>query len=313
MRATTLKDAPEPQALGRQARTLTRGAGDSILTRMAQEAAKPQPARDKRTPPQSQEERSAIVNGFYAVLVFLGETTQLSLQALGTLFRGGVDLRDLIRQMALVGADSVWIVLTITSATGAVFAFYTATFSLQIGFIEAVGGTLGYAFLNELGPVLGGVAFASRAGAAIAAEIGSMVVTEQVDALRAMAVSPIRYLVLPRVLAAVLMLPLLIVLADIAGLFGGYIFAGIKGIPPALFVDSVLKYTQAVDLIRGLIKAVCFALIVGIVSCQQGLSTTGGATGVGRSTTNSVVLCVVLIFVADFFLAQILTQQVTSR
>src|SRR5205085_10735373 len=127
-------------------------------------------------------------------------------------------------------ADSIWIVLTITTATGAVFSYYTTTLALQIGFTQVVGGTLGYGFLNELGPVLGGVALASRSGAAIAAEIGSMVVTEQVDALRAMAVSPVRYLVAPRVAAAVIMLPLLTVIADIAGIFGGYALAVSGGV-----------------------------------------------------------------------------------
>src|SRR6185295_4245861 len=109
-------------------------------------------------------------------------------------------------------------------------------------------GTLGYAYLNELGPVLGGVAFAARSGAAIAAEIGTMVVTEQVDALRAMAVSPIRYLVIPRVLAAILMLPALTLIGDVVGLFSGYISATMNGISGADFVESLFSYTRPTDL-----------------------------------------------------------------
>lgn len=243
-----------------------------------------------------------------AVLTFVGEATQLFGRFIGSIASGGINARDLMTQMASIGADSVWIVLVVTTATGAVFSLYTATLAQQVGGLTSfVGGTLSYAFLNELGPVLGGVAFAARAGAAIAAEIGTMVVTEQVDALRAMAVSPTRYLVVPRVLAAVLMLPLLTLFADLSGMIGGYLMAGANGIPHAEFLDSVQKFTRLEDLTHGLLKSVVFALIVGVVACHQGLRTRGGATGVGRSTTNSVVLCVLLIFVADFFLAQMLT------
>jgi phospholipid/cholesterol/gamma-HCH transport system permease protein len=241
-----------------------------------------------------------------ALLSFVGEAAILSGQTLSAILRGGLAFRDLLTQMSAIGVDSIWIVLVVTTATGAVFAFYIASLSRSIGFTGFVGGTLGYAFLNELGPVLGGVAFAARAGAAIAAEIGTMVVTEQVDALRAMAISPIRYLVAPRVLAAVIMLPLLIICANIAGMTGGYVFSGASGIPHASFLDSVHTYTHVSDLTNGLIKSVIFGFIVGIVACQQGLKTQGGATGVGRSTTSSVVLCVLLIFVSDFFLTQIL-------
>lgn len=247
------------------------------------------------------------------MLNFIGEVVLLTGRTIAAVARGGMDLRDLMNQMSAIGVDSIWIVLVVTTATGAVFAFYTANLSRSIGFTGLVGGSLGYAHLNELGPVLGGVAFAARSGAAIAAEIGTMVVTEQIDALRSMAISPERYLVAPRVLAAVIMLPLLIVFADIAGMVGGYVFAGAGGVPHTAFIQSVYTYVQTSDLLNGLIKAVFFGFIVGIVSCQQGLRTHGGATGVGRSTTSSVVLCVLLIFVSDVFLAQMLTGNVVVR
>ncbi len=242
-----------------------------------------------------------------SLLTFLGEFMQLALGAISAIARGQIDFRDTLTQMAAIGADSLPVVLTNTASTGAVFAIYTSNLALQLGFPEVVGGTLGYAFLNELGPVLAGAAFATRSGAAIAAEIGTMVVTEQVDALRAMAVSPTRYLVVPRLLACVIMLPLLTVIADMCGLLGGYLSATSYGIAPAVYWDSIHKYVQAVDFTHGLIKSVVFGFIIGIVACQQGLRTKGGATGVGRSTTSSVVLCSVLIFISDFFLAQVLT------
>jgi len=240
---------------------------------------------------------------------FVGESTILAWQAFTSILHGGFEMRDLINQMAAIGVDSVGIVLIITGATGAVFAFYIATLTKQFGgFNQFLGGTIGYSFLNELGPTLGGVGLAARSGAAIAAEIGSMVVTEQVDALRAMAVSPVRYLVVPRMLAAIIMLPLLTALADIAGLFGSYLFALGAGVSGEEFWNSVHTYTKVSDLLHGLAKSVVFGFLIGLIACQQGLRTKGGATGVGRATTNSVVLCVILIFITDFFLAQILTK-----
>ena len=268
-------------------------------------SSKTDPAAHAETAPAPPGRLMTYLNG---ILTFLGEAALLGARSIASIVRGGVNTRDLLNQMAAIGVDSIWIVLVVTTATGAVFSLYTTTLAKTVGGItQFVGGTLAYAFLNELGPVLGGVAFAARAGAAIAAEIGTMVVTEQVDALRAMAVSPTRYLVVPRVLAAVLMLPLLIVFADVAGMFGGYLVAGVNGVNHAEFLNSIYRFAKAVDLLNGLFKSVVFALIVGIVACQQGLRTRGGATGVGRSTTSSVVLCVLLIFVADFFLAQLLT------
>ncbi len=244
---------------------------------------------------------------FDAALLFFGETTSLTLDSIRTLFTEGFDPADVLRQMASLGVDSIVIVLVVTVATGAVFAYYTAGLSLSVGYSGFVGGSLAYSFLNELGPVLGGVAFAARVGASIAAEIGSMVVTEQVEALRAMAVSPIRYLALPRILACILMLPLLIIIADAAGIWGGYYFAGLQGVAHVDFMNSIYTYVKPGDFINGLLKAIIFGFIVGIVACRQGLRTTQGATGVGRATTSSVVLCILLIFISDVFLSQLLT------
>ena len=135
-----------------------------------------------------------------------------------------------------------------------------------------------------------------------------MVVTEQVDALKAMAVSPVRYLVAPRVLACVLMLPLLTVIADTVGLMGGAASANAHGVGYGIFFNSVYQYAKVRDMTNGLIKSVVFGYLVGIISSMQGLRTEGGATGVGRSTTRSVVMCVVVITIADFILASLLQQ-----
>ena len=184
--------------------------------------------------------------------------------------------------------DSVPIVVASCLSTGAVYSFYTADVFVRFGATNFIGGTLTLSFLLELGPVLAGVNVASRSGAAIAAEIGSMVVTEQVDAMRAMAVSPIRYLVAPRLVACVVMMPLLCVFADLAGVFGCYVMAGLHGVPGQAFIESTRTFVSTDDMLKGMIKTVFFGFLIASVACQQGLRTKGGATGVGRSTTNSV-------------------------
>lgn len=238
---------------------------------------------------------------------FVGETVMLAGQAIAFIVKGRASVFQTLLQMSAIGVDSLPIVVAITFSTGAVFAYYTASVFVRFGAINLAGGTLVYGFLNELGPVLAGVAVAARSGAAIAAELGSMVVTEQVDALRAMAVSPVRYLVAPRLLACVLMMPLVGVFADLAGSFGAFLMSGFHGVPHQAFLQSARTFVGTGDLLRGLVKTIWFGFTIAVVACRQGLRTTGGATGVGRATTSSVVLCVVLIFISDFFLAQILT------
>lgn len=275
---------------------------------MADETVQKRPPERKRVSPRRTAAQTSLWGAFSESITFFSDTITLAGQAFAATLTGRIAMRDLVQQMAQIGVDALGIVLIMSITSGSVFALYTASLASNIGFVDVVGGTLAYAFLNELGPVLGGIAFAARSGAAIAAEIGTMVVTEQVDALRAMAVSPIRYLVAPRVLAATLMLPLLIVIADFIGVGAGLLSSSANGIPPATFLASVYKFAHARDLINGMIKALFFGFIIGVVACQTGLSTRGGATGVGRSTTRSVVLCVMLITIADVFLANILRQ-----
>lgn len=275
---------------------------------MADQAAKQKRDTPKAIEVETDSPDNRLLDFVNNLLVIVGEAAILTGRTIRTGIRYGVHIGDLLKQMASIGVDSVWIVCIISAASGAVFALYTAKLALNIGATIFVGGTLGYAYLNELGPVLGGVAFAARSGAAIAAEIGTMVVTEQVDALRAMAVSPTRYLVLPRVLAATIMLPALTLVGDFVGLFSGYVSATMNGVPGADFMESLFTYTRPADLINGLIKAVVFGYLVGITACQQGLRTKGGATGVGQATTRSVVLCVMLISLSDLVLAIILRE-----
>ncbi len=263
------------------------------------------PAEDKVVP--AEQPRAGIIGVLISLLETVGETANLAWSTLISILRGGFSVSDLMQQMSAIGADSMLVVLIVTTSTGAVFALYASKQAVAYGFGQFVGGGIAYTFFNELGPVLGGVALAARSGAAIAAEIGSMVVTEQVDALRSMAISPVRYLVAPRVLAAFIMMPVLTIISDFAGLVGGMSTSAMAGVPAGTYWESVRALNKIADVQHGLVKAAVFGFLIGISACMQGLSTTGGATGVGRSTTRSVVMCVVLIFLGDVVMARLLT------
>lgn len=256
---------------------------------------------------QSESHVIGVLRLIRSMLVFVGETVALAAQAIGLVVRGKVSMRATLAQMAAIGADGIPIVLITNMSTGAVFTFYVAPLFVRFGASQFVGGTMVLAFALELAPLLAGIAIAARSGAAIAAEIGSMVVTEQVDALRAMAVSPIRYLVGPRVLACVIMMPIVGMFANAGGIGGSCVTAMLNGVTFHAFLDSARAFATDKDLIKGLIKTAWFGLTIATVACHQGLSTRGGATGVGQATTRSVVLCIVLIFISDVFLAQVLT------
>jgi phospholipid/cholesterol/gamma-HCH transport system permease protein len=160
---------------------------------------------------------------------------------------------------------------------------------------------------RELGPVLTSLMVTARAGSAMAAEIGTMRVTEQIDGLTVMAVDPIRYLVVPRILAALAMVPVLCVVSDLIGITGGY-FVGVKllGINSGTYINNTIKYMELADIYNGLIKAACFGLILASIGCYKGFNTSGGAQGVGRATTEAVVMASVLILVNDYFLTAIM-------
>ncbi len=254
---------------------------------------------------------AALLNPFVVVLVYLGEILILLGRAIKSV-RGGVDVRDLLEQMASLGVNSVAIALLTTSTSGAVLALYFAPFLKQYGAEGFTGAVVALAIARELGPVLTGVVVAARAGSAIAAELGTMKVTEQIDALRALAVSPIQYLVVPRILAAVIMVPLVCALADAGGLLGGYWLAATQGVLPGTFLDSMKQFLVPDDFLKGIFKTVVFGLIIALVGCHQGLETRGGATEVGRATTNAVVLSIVLIYLANFAMTYVMFNDVVS-
>ena len=238
------------------------------------------------------------------VVAYFGELAVLLGQALRAFPR--INPVDLLRQMSVIGVDTIPIAVLTVGFSGAVLSLYSTDTLSNFGVSNLVGGIVALSIIRETGPILAGVVAAARAGSAMTAEIGSMKVTEQIDALRSMAISPVEYLVAPRVLAALLMMPVLTLFADAAGVFGGAIVASTKGVPVAAYVDSIHQILTVADVARGLLKTGVFGAIVALIGCREGLATEGGAVGVGQATTRSVVLSIVLIFVANFILSFIL-------
>ena len=239
-------------------------------------------------------------------LRWLGEAQLLLLAALGDILRGRVRRRETAQQMAVLGFDSVPIVLLTLASVGMVIALNTARQTVSLGMTELAPGLVAVSLARELGPVVTAVVVAARVGSAIAAELGSMKTTDQVDALRSLAVSPVEYLVVPRLVAGVVMLPVLTVLGEMTGGAGAYVIGALQGISADQFVRSVQRFLIASDLFGGLGKAAVFGFIVSLVACHVGLRTRGGAQGVGHSTTSAVVISIVLIFLSDYFLTWIL-------
>ena len=236
---------------------------------------------------------------FGSLATLLGET-------LGFVLRGAISYRHTVHQMAQVGVGSLLVALITVGFSGAVTALYISIQFVKFGTSSFVGGLVGKSLVLEIAPVIAAVVVAARAGSAMAAELGSMVVTEQVDALRSLAVPPVRYLVVPRVVGTVLMMPILTILAAGAGLVGGYVAATTNGVSPATYWNSVRDFVEISDVAKGLFKTLPFALLISLIGCRQGLSTEGGAQGVGRATTSAVVFALIAIFVVDFFLSLLL-------
>jgi phospholipid/cholesterol/gamma-HCH transport system permease protein len=241
-----------------------------------------------------------VLNRFF---IYVGELSFLVGTAFAYVFRGSIDLSDLLGQMAVIGFNSIPVALLTTFSSGSVIALYIAPEFIKYGASGLTGALVALVVGRELVPVLVGVVVAARSGSAIAAEIGTMKVSEQIDALRSLAVSPVQYLVVPRLLACIVVLPCLCVVADFTALVGGYLVSVWQGVSGASYVDSIRDYVILHDFTSGIFKTVVFGVIIALVSCHQGLITRGGATGVGRATTNAVVLSVVLIYIFDFILA----------
>ncbi len=235
----------------------------------------------------------------------LQEVTNLIISAFLGLFKSPHYFKETVQQMDLIGVGSLPIVLLTGFFTGGVLILQTYPTFEYYALQDQAGKSVATSIIRELGPVLTALMVSGRIGSAIAAELGSMVVSQQIDAMRALGTDPHRKLVAPRVVALIFMLPLLTVAADIFGIIGGGIVAtGIFNLDYNAYVTSVRFGITTEDILGGIVKPLFFGLIIGSISCHKGLSTTGGTVGVGLSTTNSVVLSSIVVIIFDFFLSR---------
>jgi phospholipid/cholesterol/gamma-HCH transport system permease protein len=221
--------------------------------------------------------------------------------------KGRLNLKETKRQIVIIGFNSIAIVLLTSIFTGMVMALQTAYGLQRFGAKNYVGNIIGLAITRELGPVLTAIMLCGRVGAGIAAEIASMVATEQVDAIKALGASPSAKLVTPRIVAAVFVLPLLVVVANLTGVYGGLVIAVFElDISAHTFYHSMLYTIVIRDVLDGLVKSSIFGFLLVSIACYKGLNTKGGTEGVGRSTTEAVVTSSIIIFISDFFITKLL-------
>ena len=235
-----------------------------------------------------------------AVLVFFVQTIRWTL---GRPFY----IKNLLKQMEQIGVNSIPVVLTTALSTGMVLAYQSYTGFKRFGAETLIGTVVSLSMTRELGPVLTGLMVAGRAGASIAAELGTMRVTEQIDALSTLATNPMKYLVVPRFLASTVMMFFLTALGMLIGITGGY-FVGVRvlGTNPVTYINNSINFTEVTDIWFGLIKSLVFGAVIGIISCYKGFNTEGGAEGVGKATTGAVVVSCMLILILDYFLSALL-------
>jgi phospholipid/cholesterol/gamma-HCH transport system permease protein len=236
-----------------------------------------------------------------------GKLSVLLVEICKRILQGKTRIHHTLDQMLLLGVRSLPITIITSAFVGMAFTIQVVREFLRFGAGEMVGGVVGIGIWRELAPMLTAVVVAGRVGAAISAELGTMKVTEQVEALEAMSQDPIEYLVVPRVLAATFMLPLLVGLADIVGFIAGFAVALASGrINPYSYFDSAQRMLIVMDIMGGLIKGMLFGLVIAIISCYMGLNAKAGAKGVGEMTTKAVVVSLVCIFILNYFLSVVI-------
>lgn len=234
------------------------------------------------------------------VLIFFGQTLRWSVSR-------PFYLKNVLKQMEQIGVNSIPVVLTTALSTGMVLALQSYTGFKRFGAESLVGAVVSLSMTRELGPVLTGLMVAGRAGASMAAELGTMKVTEQIDAMATLATNPMKYLVVPRFIASTIMMFFLTILGMMIGITGGY-FVGVEilGANPVTYINQSLNNTEVSDIWYGLIKALVFGAVIGLIGCYKGFNTEGGAEGVGKATTGAVVVSCMLILILDYFLSALL-------
>ena len=244
------------------------------------------------------------IEGFGVFAAFVGSTVRW-LPVGFTPGRLGLTLQ----QLYTVGVGSMSVVMLVGAFVGAVIGIETYNQLAAIGQETRLGGLIALSVVKQIGPVLAAVMIAGRVGGSVSAELGTMNVSEQIDALRAMGADPVGYLVVPRVVACVVMLPVLTVFSDLMGVYGGYIVVVLGfGVDAADYWGFSEFLVTSWDVLTGLIKALVFGLLIGLIACFKGFHCGGGASGVGRATTEAFVMCFIAIIIANFFLAKFLNE-----
>jgi phospholipid/cholesterol/gamma-HCH transport system permease protein len=243
-----------------------------------------------------------------AVLDDLGQTVMLGVRTLGWMVRPPYRPAQLLLALDFIGAGSTFIVALVGLFTGMAFTVSTIVGFRQFSAEGMVGGVVALALARELAPVLAAVVVTARAGSTMASELGNMRVTEQIDAITTMGVSPVQYLVAPRVLATTLMLPLLAICFGVAGQSGAYLVAVVwQGIDPGVFFDKIGQFLQSSDIRMLVVKSTVFGFVVSCICCKKGFQAAGGARGVGEATAKAVVASIIAIFAFDYVLTTLMT------
>jgi phospholipid/cholesterol/gamma-HCH transport system permease protein len=243
-------------------------------------------------------------NDFFSAV---GEATLLTLQAVWFLIKKPPKFEHFFKQLSFIGSETLPVVLVTSFFSGGVIVVETYSTFHRFNAEYLLGAVVAISMARELGPVLTALMVVARVGSAMTAQIGTMKITEQIDALRVLAVNPVRYLISPRLLAAVMALPLLSIISDVVGIFGGWFVAvKIYGVNDYLFWQKMKDIVELYDFIGGLYKATVFGFLIAAVSCYFGFATKGGAEGVGRATTASVVTSAMLVLIVDYFLSAII-------
>ncbi len=249
---------------------------------------------------------AAVGRAALALCASLGDVFMFAGLAIAGGLRGPFYPRQLLRQMLDIGFYSLPVVGLTAIFTGMVLALQSYTGFSRFEASSAIPTIVVLSMTRELGPVLAGLMVAGRVGASMAAEIGTMRVTEQIDALTTLSTDPLRYLVFPRLLAGVLMLPLLVLVADVIGVLGGYLVSVYKlGFGPIEYINRTLQYLETDDVVSGLVKSAVFGFLVALMGCYQGYRSKGGAQGVGAATTKAVVTASILILTANYVVTEL--------
>jgi len=249
----------------------------------------------------------SIAKSILPVLDFIGKCIINLVISLKYLLTGKVNIKNTLQQAALIGFDSIGISLVIIFITGAVISLQVARYFYMSGGEAYVGGMVSLTILKELAPVFTAMVISARAGTAMASELSNMQITEQVDAMKTLNVDPVKYLVLPRVLASAIVVPMVTTLAIVVGLLGGMFIAKISiGLHQQRFLQSVWLYTHVQDIQECILKAIIFGIALSIVCTTRGLNTKGGAKEVGISVTKSAIWTTVVILILDYLITWIM-------